>query len=222
VTLTRDACLRRGDLQYNPASRILCIQENAMLRSAQYFLAILALATLAVPCACAQDKSQDKNKDPRVVVELEKKSPTSDSNAKEPVSVDGTTHLSPAEPFGKACSAAGAPKDGYRNFDRPVIVSDLFGAPIAVVIIRRLAAGQEKPDRDELRKRIVAVLAAQTTEVSRYEDWDEWVPLGIVATVQFSDRTKGVLEESGGHVCFSDYAGTVWWLRVPVTSKPQP
>jgi hypothetical protein len=49
-------------------------------------------------------------------------------------------------------------------------------------------------------------------------EWDESVPLGIVATVEFSDRTRGVLEESGGHVCFSDYAGTVWWLRIPANT----
>ena len=90
------------------------------------------------------------------------------------------------------------------------------------MIIRRLGLNQEKLDRDELRKRVIAVLAAQTTEVSRYADWDEWVPQGIVTTVQYYDRTKGVLEESGGHVCFSDYAGTVWWLRIPVAPKPQP
>jgi hypothetical protein len=189
-----------------------------MLRSRQHFMVMVALAI----AAAQPSHAQDKNKGPRVVVELEKKSPTSDSNAQEPVSADGTTHSSTAEPFGKACSAAGAPKDGYRNFDRPFAVSELFGAPIAVVIIRRLGSGQEKADRDELRKHIVAVLSAQTTEVSRYVEWDEWVPLGIVATVQFSDRSKGVLEESGGHVCFSDYAGTVWWLRVPVAPKPQP
>ena len=82
-----------------------------------------------------------------------------------------------------------------------------------------MGPSQEKPDREELRKRILAVLNARTTEVSRYADWDEWVPQGIVTTIQYYDRTKGVLEESGGHVCFSDYAGTVWWLRIPVTPK---
>ena len=193
-----------------------------MLRSPQCLLVILALAALAGQPGYAQDKNQDKNKGPRVVVELDKRSPTGDSNAKEPASADGGTHLPLAEPFGKACSAFGATKDGYRNFDRPFSVNELFGAPIAVVTIRRLGAGQEKPDRDELRKHIVAVLSAQTTEVSRYVEWDEWVPLGIVASIQFSDRSKGVLEESGGHVCFSDYAGTVWWLRIPVATKPQP
>jgi hypothetical protein len=194
-------------------------QTNKMLRSPQHFLLILALVAAATPPSFAQDKSQDKNKDPRVVVELDKHPPANDANAKEPASADGAAHLSPAEPFGKACSAFGAAKDGYRNFDRPFAVNELFGAPIAVVIIRRLGTGQEKSDRDELRKHIVEVLSAQTTEVSRYVDWDEWVPLGIVATIQFADRSKGVLEESGGHVCFSDYAGTVWWLRIPVTPK---
>jgi hypothetical protein len=190
-----------------------------MLEGPRYLLAVLALVTLAVPCARAQDKaqdkSQDKNRDPKVVVELDKRSPTNDSNAKAPADADGTAHLPPSEPFGKACSAVGATKDGYRNFDRPISINELFGAPIAVITVRRLGAFQEKPDRDELRKHIVTVLSAQTTEVSRYADWDEAVPLGIVATVQFFDRTKAVLEESGGHVCFSDYAGTVWWLRIP-------
>ena len=193
-----------------------------MLRSPQYFLSILALATVAAQPGYAQDKNQDKNKDPRVVVELDKRSPPSDSNAKDPASAEGGTHLPLAEAFGKACSAFGATKDGYRNFDRPFSVNELFGAPIAVVIIRRLGAGEEKPDRDELRKRIVAVLSAQTSEVFRSVEWGEWVPLGIVATIQFSDRSKGVLEESGGHVCFSDYAGTVWWLRITIATKPQP
>jgi hypothetical protein len=206
-------------LQYNPAFRARCVQTYKMLRSPQCLLVILALAAAAAQPGYAQDKSQDKNKDPRVVVELDKRPPTNNANAKEPASADGATQLSTAEPFGRACSAFGAKKDGYRNFDRPFSVNELFGAPIVVVIIRRLGAGQEKPDRDELRKRIVAVLNAQTTEVSRYVEWDEWVPLGIVATVQFSDRSKGILEESAGHVCFSDYAGTVWWLRIPVTTK---
>jgi hypothetical protein len=193
-----------------------------MLRISRRILVLLALSVAAARPTRAQDKNQDKNKDPKVVVELDKRSPSNDSNAKKSASSDGTAHFSPDEPFGKACSAFGATKDGYRNFDKPVSVNDLFGAPIAVVIIRRLGLNQEKLDRDELRKRVIAVLAAQTTEVSRYADWDEWVPQGIVTTVQYYDRTKGVLEESGGHVCFSDYAGTVWWLRIPVAPKPQP
>jgi hypothetical protein len=190
-----------------------------MLSSLQYYIAVvLALSALLAQPAYAQDK----NKDPKVVLELEKSPPANESEAKEPAPAEGSIRLAHVEPFGKACSAFGAPKDGYRNFDRPFSVSELFGAPITVIIIRRLGTFAEKPDREELRKHMVTVLNAQTTEVSRYQDWDESVPPGIVATVEFSDRSKGVLEESAGHVCFSDYAGTVWWLRIPISAKAQP
>lgn len=214
------------DLQYNPDFQARRVQGNKMLKTLQYFLVILAFAiAVAQPNYAqikSQDTTQDKTKDPKVVLDLEKPSPANDSSAKNPASASDAPRSSTVQPFGKACSAFGAAKDGYRNFDRPFSVNELFGAPIAVVTIRRLAPSQEKPDREELRKHIMNVLNAQTTEVSRYQDWDESVPLGIVATVQFYDRTKGVLEESGGHVCFSDYAGTVWWLRIAVTPKPQP
>lgn len=193
-----------------------------MLRRPPHLFVILALVAAAAQPVCAQDKNQDKTKDPKVVLDLEKSSPANDAKEKESASADGSPHLSVAQPFGKACSAFGAAKDGYRNFDHPFTIAELFGAPIAEVIVRRLGPGQEKPDREELRKHIMTVLNAQTVEVSRYADWDEYVPLGIVTTIQFVDRTKGVLEESGGHVCFSDYAGTVWWLRIPVAQKPQP
>jgi hypothetical protein len=190
-----------------------------MLRSPQYFLAILALAA----AAAQPNYAQDKTKDPKIVIDLEKPAQSNESKVKDPASTDAATHAPIAPPFGKACSAFGAAKDGYRNFDSPVSISDLFGAPIEVITIRRLGPGQEKPDREELRKHIFTVLNAQTVEVSRYADWDEWVPQGIVATIQFYDHTKAVLEESSGHVCFSDYAGTVWWLRIPtVAPKQQP
>jgi len=189
-----------------------------MLRSLQYLLGVVVLAATAVQPSYAQDKT----KDPKFVIDLEKPAPGNESKVKEPTSADGPTHASIAPPFGKACSAFGAAKDGYRNFDNPVSISELFGAPIEVITIRRLAPGQEKSDREELRKHIFTVLNAQTVEVSRYADWDEGVWQGIVATIQFYDHSKGVLEESGGHVCFSDYAGTVWWLRIPVTPKPPP
>jgi hypothetical protein len=192
-----------------------------MLRNSRRILVILALSAAAARPICAQDKNQDKTIEPRVVLDLEKSSPAKDAKAKEPASADVASPFMIAPPFGKACSAFGAAKDGYRNFDHPYTIAELFGAPIAVVIIRRLGSSQEKPDREELRKHILAVLNAQTVEVSRYEDWEESVPAGIVTTVQFDDRSKGVLEESAGHVCFSDYAGTVWWLRIPVTPKPQ-
>jgi hypothetical protein len=189
-----------------------------MHRSPQYFFVILTLAALAAQ----PNHAQDKTKDPKLVIDLEKPSPANDPKVKEPASADATAHASIAPPFGKACSAFGAPKDGYRDFESSVSISDLFGAPIEVITVRRLEPGQEKLDREEVRRHIMTVLSAQTTEVSRYADWDEAVPQGIVATIQFYDHSKAVLEESGGHVCFSDYSGTLWWLRIPVPPKPQP
>jgi hypothetical protein len=195
------------------------IRRNEMPRSSRYFLVILALAA----AAAQPNYAQDKTKEPKIVLDLEKPAPANDSKAKEPASANATTHVPIAQPFGKACSSVGAAKDGYRSLDQPYTIADLFGAPIEVITVRRLGPGPEKPDREELRKRITAVLNAQTTEVSRYQDWDEWVPQGLVVTIQFYDRTKSVLEESSGHVCFSDYAGTVWWLRIPaIAPKPQP
>jgi hypothetical protein len=205
-------------LQYNPDFTTHRVQESDMLSSPQYFLVFLALAAVAAQ----PNYAQDKTKDPKFVIDLETPAPANDSKAKQPVNTDSTVHAPIMPPFGKACSALGAAKDGYRDFDSPVSISDLFGAPIEVITIRRLGVWQEKPDREALRKHIMAVLNTQTVEVSRYADWDEAVPLGIVATIQFYDHTKGVLEESGGHVCFSDYSGTLWWLRIPVPPKPQP
>jgi hypothetical protein len=205
-------------LQYNPDFTTHRVQESDMPSSPQYFLVFLALAAVAAQ----PNYAQDKTKDPKFVIDLETPAPANDSKAKQPVNTDSTVHAPIMPPFGKACSALGAAKDGYRDFDSPVSISDLFGAPIEVITIRRLGVWQEKPDREALRKHIMAVLNTQTVEVSRYADWDEAVPLGIVATIQFYDHTKGVLEESGGHVCFSDYSGTLWWLRIPVPPKPQP
>jgi hypothetical protein len=183
-----------------------------------YFLVFFALAAVAARHGCAQDKNQDKTKDPKFVFDLEKPAPPNNSNGKDPAGTDGASHPAIPPPFGKACGSYGAARDGYRNFDSPVSISELFGAPIEVITIRRLGPGQEKLSREELRKHILTVLSAQTVEVSRYADWDEGVWSGIVATIQFYDHTKGILEESGGHVCFSDYAGTVWWLRIPTNT----
>ena len=221
--LTRGTAPCAGNLQYNPDFPEGCDQENDMLKSAHNFLVVFALASAAALSNYGQDKNPDKAKEPKVVLDLEKSPPANDAKAKESGGADASPHFTIATPFGKACSAFGAAKDGYRNFDHPYTVAELFGAPVAEVIVRRLGSSQGKPDREELRRHIITVLNAQTMEVSRYADWDESVPAGIVTTIQFEDRSKGVLEESGGHVCFSDYAGTVWWLRIPtVAAKPQP
>jgi hypothetical protein len=182
-----------------------------MLRWLWRVFVVLALTALMARGGYAQDKS----KDPKVVLDLEKPAPSENTGADAPDSAKGSVHLSAAAPFGKTCSAFRSPKDGYRSLDGVASIADLIGAPIEVVKIRRYGPGQEKPDRDEVRKHVINLLKAQTAEVYRYEPWDEMVFTGLVAKIQFYDHTEGVLEESGGHVCFSDYTGLVWWTRIP-------
>jgi hypothetical protein len=104
------------------------------------------------------------------------------------------------------------------RLDKPVPIAELFGAPIAVVRVRRYGTGREKPDRDEVRQRVAKILHAQTDDIARGILWSEAAFADLLATIEFSDHTKGVLEGSGGHVCFSDHAGTVWYLRTPPDS----
>jgi hypothetical protein len=182
-----------------------------MLRLLWRVFALLALAALMVWVGDAQDKT----KDPKVVLELEKPAPSENSAANASEGTKGSVHVSTSAPFGKTCSAFSSPKDGYRSLDGPASIADLIGAPIEVVKVRRYGSGQDKPDRDEVRKRVINLLKAQTAEVYRYEPWDEMVFTGLVAKIQFYDHTEGVLEESGVHVCFSDYTGLVWWTRIP-------
>ena len=159
--------------------------------------------------------AQDKTKEPKVVLELEKPAPSENSAANGSEGTKASVHLAAAAPFGKTCSAFRSSKDGYRSLDGPASIADLIGAPIEVVKIRRYGPGQDKPDRDEVRKRVINLLKAETSEAYRYEPWDEAVLGGLVARIQFYDHTEGVLEESGGHICFSDYTGLVWWTRIP-------
>src|SRR5580700_7523042 len=183
-----------------------------MMESWRRGFMVLALAALTARAGYAQDKT----KEPKVVLELEKQAPSENSAANASEDTKGSVHLSTTVPFGKTCSAFRAPKDGYRSLDGPASIADLIGAPIEVVKIRRYGgSGQEKPDRDEVRKHVINLLKMETAEVSRYEAWDEAVFIGLVAKIQFYDHTEGVLEESGGHVCFSDYTGLVWWTRIP-------
>lgn len=175
-------------------------------------LVVLALTVLMARSSYAQDKT----KDPKVVLDLEKPAASENSADNTPEGAKTSVHVVATAPFGKTCSAFRAPKDGYRSLDGPTSIADLIGAPIEVVKVRRYnGPGQEKPDRDEVRKHVINLLKMETAEVSRYEAWDEAVFIGLVAKIQFYDHTEGVLEESSGHVCFSDYTGLVWWTRIP-------
>jgi hypothetical protein len=162
--------------------------------------ALFALAVIAT-LSTRPSHSQDKPKDPKIVLDLDK-TPPPEKNS-----------IAAAEPFGKTCSAFAPPRDGYRNFDDPVPIEDLIGAPIETLRVRRYGDAHEKVDKEEVRKQLEKVLKSETTEESRYEPWDEAVSANLVAQTQFFDHTKGVLEASGPHVCFSDYSGLVWWVR---------
>jgi hypothetical protein len=182
-----------------------------MLRWLWRVFVVLVLAALMVWVGDAQDKT----KDPKVVLELEKPAPSEKSAANVPEGAKTSVHVAATGPFGKTCSAFGSPKDGYRSLDGAASIADLIGAPIEVVKIRRYGSGSEKADRDEVRKHVLKLLAEETSEEYRYEPWDEAVYAGLVAKIQFFDHTEGVLEESGNHVCFSDFNGQVWWTRIP-------
>jgi hypothetical protein len=212
-------------LQYNPDFGARRVQGNDMLRSTQCFFVILAFATLMAQPGFPQDKSQDKTKEPKIVMDLEKPAPSDDSsggtkkpggasgNARTPFRIGGI----PGE-FGEACKAFSSAEGPDRRLDTPVPLAELLGGPIAVVRVRRYGPGHEKPDRDEVRQRVAKILHARTDDIARGILWSEATFAGLVVTIEFSDHSKGVLEESGGHVCFSDHAGTVWYLRIPPDS----
>jgi hypothetical protein len=182
-----------------------------MMESWRRGFMVLALAALTAQAGYAQDKT----KEPKVVLELEKQALSESSAANASEGTKGSVHSSTTVPFGKTCSAFRAPKDGYRSLDGTASIADLIGAPIEVVKVRRYGSGQEKPDREEVRKFFTNLLKAETSEAYRYEPWDEMVFTSFVAKIQFYDHTEGVLEQSGVHVCFSDYTGLVWWTRIP-------
>ena len=164
----------------------------------QLFFAALVLAALASQTGYAQDKPRE----PKIVLKLEK--PVSGGNPRG------------WEPFGATCKSL-KPENGkdqrsyHPGWDKPVSIAEWMGAPIEVVKIRRYGPGWKKPD--DVRQRVASLLKTQSGEVSPYEDWDEFVFADIIATVQFSDHTEGTLEVSGVHVCFTTHSGMALWLR---------
>jgi hypothetical protein len=171
-------------------------------------------------------RSQDKPREPKVVLDLQKPAPADNSsaaanagakdsdgtsgNARTPFFIGGIPGV-----FGEACKAFSSAEGPDRRLDKPVPLFELFGAPIAVVRVRRYGPGRETPDRDEVRQRVARILHAQTDGIAHGILWSEATFAGLIAIIEFSDHTKGVLEESGGHLCFSDHAGAVWYLRIP-------
>jgi hypothetical protein len=187
----------------------------------QNLLCAFALLTwVGLTAGASVSYAQDKQSGPKVELDLDKPAPAAkDSKSEAAGDAKGSSPSTPGESFGKTCRASAATRDAYKNLDEPAAIADLIGAPIAIVRVRRVAAGKDKVDREEVRKQIIKLLNATTEEVSRYAPWDEPVPAGLVATIQFFDHSKGVLEESGGHVCFSDYSGLVWWTKLAPDTK---
>ena len=179
-----------------------------MRRNSQSILLVFMLAVLA----SRPGYPQDRFRDPRVVIDLEK-----------PHSGQSPPGL--LAPFGASCKTVKEntkePSSYHPGWDKPISVSEWMGAPIKVVKVRRYGPGWKS--RADVRVRIVRVLKTQSGEVYPYRPWDEAAFADIVATVQFSDHTKGALEVSGVHVCFCTHSGTVLWLRVlPTTINPIP
>jgi hypothetical protein len=170
-----------------------------MLRILQTFSAALSLALFVLQACYAQRNAQE----PKVVLSPEKPAlgfPASGA-------------------FGKTCTAFKSATVNRRVVDKPVSVSELFGAQIGTIAIRRYGSGWKKPD--DVRKYVSELLKTQTIEVYSYEPWDEFVFENIVADVQFSDHTAGVLEVSGVHICLSDHSRSVLWLRAsPIADGP--
>jgi hypothetical protein len=171
-----------------------------VLRTTYSFFFALALVVLAPQTAY----SQDKPKDPKVVLDLEKPAPADNSS------------VWLANGFGKTCNPfnqkfgeLGPPASQPL---KPTSIAELMGAPIDVVKIRRYGPAWKNPA--DVEKLITKLLKAQTAEVYVYEPWDEAVFLDIIATVQFSVHSEGTLEVSGVHVCFSNHSRSALWLRV--------
>jgi hypothetical protein len=169
-----------------------------VLRTTYSFFFALALAVLAPQTAY----SQDKPKDPKVVLDLEKPAPTANSSR---LGRFGNT----CNPFNQTFGELGPPANQPM---KPTSIAELMGAPIDVVKIRRYSPAWKNPD--DVRNRITKLLKTQTAEVYVYEPWAEAVFADIIATVQFSDHTEGTLEVSGVHVCFSNHSRSALWLRV--------
>ena len=169
-----------------------------MLQSLHSFLAVLVLAVLVSLPTYPQDKSQN----PKVVLGLEKPTPTNNSPHLEKF---GRT----CDPFNQKVGKSGPPANRPM---KPTSIAELMGAPMEVVKIRSYGPGWKNPE--DVQNLITELLKTQTAEVYTYEPWAEAAFADIIATVQFSDHSEGTLEVSGVHVCFSDHSRSALWLRV--------
>ncbi len=165
----------------------------------RFFGAWLVVFVL-VPLVSQNSWTQAMSPQPKVVLDLEKPGPAINSFSR--------------ARFGMACRSSKDKGGQYRALDKPASIIGLMGAPVEVVTIRRYGHGWKSPE--DVRNYVVKLLKARTGTIYQYEPWAEIVYSDIVATVQFSDKTGGILEESGGHVCFSDHSHSTSWVRVRI------
>jgi hypothetical protein len=79
------------------------------------------------------------------------------------------------------------------------------------VRIRSYGSGWTK---GRMLNHMTKLLQVRTAEVSDGVYWGELVYADIITTIRFADKTEGALEESGGHVCFTDHSKSARWLRI--------
>jgi len=194
------ATSRGGNLQYNRALQAGFRERNLVKRRLLSFFVALLLANLTAQVGHAQAKPQDKNSDPKVVLDLESATPNADSNAnaKNSGSAPGSANAGAKDSdgassnartpfriggipgaFGETCKAFSSADGPDRWLDKPVPISELFGAPIAVVKIRRYDAPLQNSDLPEVRARIAKILHAQTDEIARGILWSEATFAGL-------------------------------------------
>lgn len=120
--------------------------------------------------------------------------------------------LSRTNGFGRACGLPSSPSGAS---DKPVHspLCELLGSPIEQIYLQRYPGGSSGSRQavSHLRR----VLQARPQDpLFTYIAWAEAVPPGIVAKVKFTDGTETILEESSGHICFTDHAHHTWFTRL--------
>src|SRR5271170_6069292 len=89
-----------------PISGRAAPHEKNMLIGPRYFLVILALTAAAARPSYAQDKT----KDPKIVIDLEKSAPANESKVKEPASAEASSHASVVPPSAERAAHSARPK----------------------------------------------------------------------------------------------------------------
>jgi hypothetical protein len=180
-----------------------------MLPVCRWLMIVLGVVGFAARTDWAQSKAQR----PKILVDLEKPAAREQSRA------DGIGVSLAGERFGISCPAPKNAIGKYGTLDKPASISELMGAPIKEVRIRKY--GQRWKSAEDVRSHVSELLKKRTETTYSSVPWAEIVYPDILARIQFSDKTRGTLEESGDHVCFTDHSGTAVWLRLNTAADKQ-